>query len=61
MEVVRGVAKENMGGEFSWAEKVEDRNRWRGEENLPFECCIRLWKARHSANPANMAFAPGKR
>jgi len=47
VEVVRGVAKENMGGEFSWAEKVEDRNR--------------LWKARHSANPANMAFAPGKR
>ena len=27
VEVVRGVAKENMGGEFRWAEEVEDRNR----------------------------------
>jgi len=47
VEVVRVVALDNLGGEFSWAEQAEDRNR--------------LWKARHSANPANMAFAPGKR
>ena len=26
---MRGVAEENLGGEFSWAEKAEDRNRWK--------------------------------
>ncbi len=45
VEAFAGIAAENGGGKFEWAERAEDRNR--------------LWEARHDAYWAARAFRPG--
>jgi len=45
IETVEGLAKNNQGQDFSWAEKAEDRNK--------------LWAARHEAYYANRSLQPG--
>lgn len=44
---MQAITREYGGGEFQFAEKLEDRNK--------------LWKARHNAYHACMAYSPGRR
>ena len=56
VDVVRGVAQENMGGEFSWAEEVEDRNRWRRKLTV----CIlnQALEGKTQCEPSKYGFCP---
>lgn len=45
VEMMKAIAQDHGGGDFQFAEKLEDRNR--------------LWKARHNAYHAGLALRPG--
>ena len=47
VEFMKAIVADHGGGDFQFAERLEDRNR--------------LWKARHNCYYACMAFAPGKK